>query len=61
MKDDSFDLTGVMLTTDELAASRSGYPARPERKSGLCPLFCFRMAQPAIAFLRNYGANATNR
>ena len=34
------DGTGLrQLTTDELAASRSGYPARPERKSGPCPLF----------------------
>ncbi|PDS29751.1 hypothetical protein [Rhizobium phaseoli] len=37
--DDPFDLTGAVLTTDELAASRSGDPARPERKSGPCPLF----------------------
>ncbi|ARM10430.1 MULTISPECIES: hypothetical protein [Rhizobium] len=41
---DPFDLTGAVLTTDELAASRSGDPARPERKSGPCPLFfCVRM------------------
>jgi len=36
-----FDDTGATLTTDGLAVSRTGCPARPDAKSGRGPLFLF--------------------
>jgi hypothetical protein len=34
-----FDDTGATLTTDELAASQAGYPARPDAEKRAWPAF----------------------
>ncbi len=48
--DDTFDDTGAALTTDELAASRTGYPARPDAEKRARPAF-FRNGTSMGAFL----------